>query len=228
MKPDHLISLLRALPVVILVAAALCSCQSGGGGRVAYQTGSVKTASLVIKTPPPNMTFETKGSTFASEMGLGIGGLAGLALASAGNEAALTPEQRLRQFYMGEVTKHLAAEITARKQFKLVPEGAGEGVLEVYFGQWGIRYVPGGFWSGQMAAMAGVGCSLKDRNGKVVWHGTAANPQMAWFSHTTVFHTREQFAASPELVRRELSSASRHIARQLAGSLPLGTAARVP
>ena len=233
--------LTRALVPLIVITAALSSCVN----RTAYVPGAVKSAALSAIVPPPTMTFETKGTSAARHIGETMmradRGLAATfehqALAQHGFDASQQTDEAMRQFYAQEVRRILAEELNARGQFKVLGSDGADATIQVRCGEWGLRYIDGGVYTGNMAAIAVLDCVMTDRAGKVVWDdnqfylngGKAVAYQSAeqsvrntWFGYTRSPHKRADFEASPDLVRKELSAAIRHRARQIAMSLPRG------
>lgn len=230
----------RSLPAILL-AATLCSCVH----RTPYQPGSVKTAHLASVKVSPTMTFETRGKAIQRSLAEGIGSQLGVLGAVAGgsmeqsaHDAVQTEDQAMLQFYTQEVRRILAEEIHARGQFQVVNDPRADATLEVQGGEWGIRYIAGGAYSGKVGAIATINCILKDSSGRVLWDDNTFHIHRGknarvikgdeswgihWFGYTRNHRKREEFVGRPDLIRQELSAAIRHRARQIASSLPQGS-----
>lgn len=233
----------RFLPSLILVlfAATLSSCVQ----RTPYQPGTVKTAHLGTITAPPTMTFETRGKAIQRSLAAGIGSQLGVvgAVAGAGMEqsahkAVQTEDQAMQQFYTHELRRILTEEINARGQFKVVDDAKADAVLQVLCGEWGLRYIAGGAYSGKVGAIATINCVMKDASGRVLWDDNTFHVHQGkkarmisgeeswgihWFGYSREHRKREDFVGHPELIRQELSASIRHRARQIASSLPQGS-----
>lgn len=214
MKHHHLISFLRALPAAV-ITMALCSC----AGFVPYKPGIVKTATVRLPTVAQQMTFETRGSRWMNAFGV-VGSAISVGM-------ALSPEEQLRQHYAAELRKAVVEEISARGQFRLVPEGQGKGSIEIDSPGWGfVLKGMGGPFSGQTMASGLVWVTMKDQSGRIIWKEAAPKTQ-ADLNDSTAYPASE-LKANPALMRKELSDLARRRARQIAATLPQGTSARTP
>lgn len=227
---------LRSLPA-LLAAMMSCSCVQ----RVPYKPGTVRTASLSAITPPLTMTFETKGQSVQRDLGeriapLGVAGaLVGGSMEESAVKASQHGDEAMRRFYSQEVRRIMTEEIAARGQFKVVNDPQADAVLQVSCGEWGLRYIAGGAYSGKVGAIATLNCVMKDHSGRVIWDDNAFHIhqgktarmlsgeeswRIQWFGYSRNYRQREDFVGHPDLIRQELSASIRHRARQIASSLP--------
>lgn len=233
----HYASVLRSV-VIAALASALCSCVH----RIPYQPGTIKTAQLAPITAPATMTFETRGKAIQRGLAQGIGSqlgvvgaVAGASMEQAAHDAVQTEDQAMHQFYTQEVRRILTEEINARGQFKVGNDPQADATLTVDCGEWGIRYIAGGAYSGKVGAIATINCIMKDRSGQVIWEDNTFHIHqgktarvlsseeswtVCWFGYSRNHRKREEFVGHPDLIRQELTAAIRHRARQIASSLP--------
>lgn len=219
MKTMLLTLLRRALPVVLL-GTTLCACQT------AYQPGSIKTASISSHFKgSQKMALASRGGTLLSFAAVATGGLA---VALAADASMKNSDEAMRQFFVTEMRQALSSELAARGQFQIVPEGQGEGMIEIKSEVWGFYLSRrGSLLSGEATATCYVQATLKDRKGKTLWSAMSpgSNAEMQEMSQSKG-HLTKELQANPELMRRELGVAIRRAARQLASRLPLGQPAR--
>ncbi|MGV3663322.1 MAG: hypothetical protein ACO1TE_24330 [Prosthecobacter sp.] len=208
--------------IVLLAALSLVSCSSG----TKYRPGSVSTAAISSHVElPKKMTFETRGSRWVAGVGAGVGGLAGgLVGAAIATGMVAKSDDEMREWYKQEVLKVLREEISARRQFQLVPEGQGQATVQVSSMGWGFMLKGmGGPFSGQSMAITPLMVVMKDSQGKVLWKTMGARDGSIKMKDIPS-HKGSDLKRNPALMQQELAASVRRTARSIASTLPVGNA----